>query len=128
MPNYQAIEQLSTAIADAFNNMLPEPTTPEMQDAMDDIRTKNTQLASTIANAINVFIGRQTIQMNLSWTDLRPLILDKLGNRAFINHADIQYCVDNPYTTRGLSHGTRIEVNQSGGTESVTLVQHNAII
>lgn len=128
MPNYQAIGQLATSIANAFNDMLPEPTTPEMQDAMEDIRTKNTQLASTIANAINTFLGRQTIQINLSWTDLRPLILDKLGNRAFMNHADIQYCVDNPLISKALTSGTRVEVYQSGGTESITLVQHNAIV
>ena len=65
MPNQQAVNQLANTLADIYNDMLPEPTSDAMEAAMDEIRDKHQQIANRMAAAINTFVKKSTVTIDI---------------------------------------------------------------
>ena len=134
MPSQQAVTQLATTIAQAFNAMLPEPdpTLPEdvrraISDSMDEVRAKNQTMSQIVAGAINTFIKQSSVTFEIPWDKLRPMLVNKLDPNIKMVYSDVLICAQQPATPRRLTSGSSIVLAQSGGVPSITITKNNAI-
>ena len=133
MPNAQAVEALSNALADILNSSLPTPnpslpqeTQQEMASAMEEIRQRNISMGAEIAGAINTFVKKSTVQTKVDWDIIRMLLNGKFRPIVKIRLEDIVWCQNNPGVAKLLSHEASVSVT-SDNVQTVYLNTKNAI-
>ena len=127
MPNQQAVNQLANTLADIYNDMLPEPTSDAMEAAMDEIRDKHQQIANRMAAAINTFVKKSTVTIDIPWPKIKQLLEQKLTPEIFMNKADMTWCNLRPTQVRRLRNDSIIELETYAGTMVVTVSKTNGI-
>lgn len=135
MPNQQAVTALATEIARIYNSSLPVPDTSlpietqrQMAAAMADIRNKNNSMAAQLATAINVFVKKSTVKVNLPWNKLRVMLNGRFSPVVKLSSLDIVWCQNHPGLSKTLSEESEIVLSPPNDTVSIDIENTNAII
>lgn len=138
MPGPQAVNELAGALTTILNSSLPttdtslpQDTQNAINDAMNQIRDKNYQMAQQIATAINAFVRKSTVRVTIPYTAIRDLLFAKLHPNVFLSNDDV-IAATSPTMVGGqeawmpVNLGGGITLETTGGQAEIS--QTNAII